>query len=69
VTYLVIIEGVPGNYSAYVPDLPGCITVGETISEIQQNIKEAITLYAEESNSRGHAMPESTTQAMVISAA
>ena len=38
--YVVIIEGAPGtNYSAYVPDLPGCIATGDTVAEYEVNIK------------------------------
>ncbi len=32
--YAVIIEGEPGNYSAYVPHLPGCVTVGDKVDEV-----------------------------------
>jgi predicted RNase H-like HicB family nuclease len=47
--YVVIIEECKnGGCSAYVPDLPGCISVGESIKEIEINIKEAIDLYIEE---------------------
>lgn len=45
--YLLIIEKSDGNYSAFVPDLPGCITVGETIDEVIEHAREAITLYLE----------------------
>ena len=38
--YAIIIEKARDNYSAYVPDLPGCVTVGDTIEEIKQNIQE-----------------------------
>jgi predicted RNase H-like HicB family nuclease len=43
--YLVIIEPGDHNYSAYVPDLPGCITTGTTYKEVKKNIGEAITLH------------------------
>lgn len=43
--YAVVIEKAQGNYSAYVPDLPGCIATGETIAEVQQLIREAIELH------------------------
>jgi len=47
--YVVIIEECKnGGYSAYVPDLPGCISIGESMKEIETNIKEAIDLYIEE---------------------
>lgn len=45
--YAVIIEQAEGNYSAYVPDLPGCITIGNSIAEIEQNIREAIEFHLE----------------------
>lgn len=60
--YLVITEGEKGNYSAYVPDLPGCISVGETIQEIESNIREAIHLYLDEIARRGDEPPPATTQ-------
>ena len=43
--YLIIIEKGEHNYSAYVPDLPGCITTGATYEEVQKNMHEAITLH------------------------
>ena len=43
--YAVIIEKAEGNYSAYVPDLLCCVTVGYTIEEVKQNIQEAIEFH------------------------
>lgn len=40
--YAVIIEWAETNYSAYVPDLPGCVSVGDTLEEVTRNIREAI---------------------------
>jgi predicted RNase H-like HicB family nuclease len=42
--YGIVIEKAQSNYSAYVPDLPGCVPTGATIEEIEQQIKEAISL-------------------------
>jgi predicted RNase H-like HicB family nuclease len=67
--YLVIIEGERGNYSAYAPDLPGCITVGETREEIETNMREAIDAYLQETSSRGVPTPPALTQAITISVA
>ena len=39
-----------GGFSVYVPDLPGCISQGETFEEAQKNIKEAIELYLEDAD-------------------
>jgi len=43
--YLIIIESGEHNYSAYVPDLPGCITTGATHEEVQKNMRDAIALH------------------------
>ena len=43
--YLVVIEKAEGNYSAYVPDLPGCIAVGDTVDECETSIQEAIEFH------------------------
>ena len=43
--YAVVIEQAEGNYSAQVSDLPGCVTTGASIEEIEDNIQEAITFH------------------------
>lgn len=43
--FAVVIEKAKGNYSAYSPDLPGCIAVGDTIEETLQNMQAAIRLH------------------------
>ena len=40
--YAIVIEKTAGNYSAYVPDLPGCIATGATVAETEKSIREAI---------------------------
>ena len=40
--YAIVIEKADGNYSAYVPDLPGCIATGATVEETETSIREAI---------------------------
>ena len=42
VRYAIVIENAGSNYSAYVPDFPGCIAAGETVAEVEQLIREAI---------------------------
>lgn len=59
--YAVIIEQAEGNYSAYVPDLPGCITTGASIEEIEKNIREAIELHIDGLREDGLPIPESST--------
>ncbi len=56
--YLIVIEKARGNYSAYVPDLPGCVTTGKTMDEIQHNIQEAIELHLEGMCRSGEPIPE-----------
>jgi len=43
--YAVVIEKAEGNYSAYVPDLPGCVATGETLESVEGEIREAIRFH------------------------
>jgi predicted RNase H-like HicB family nuclease len=43
--YAIVIEAANGNFSAYVPDLPGCIATGETVEETEREIREAIEFH------------------------
>ena len=43
--YAVVIEKAQGNFSAYVPDLPGCVATGATISEVESQVREAIEFH------------------------
>ena len=45
--YAVVIENAGSNFSAYVPDLPGCVATGATLSEAEQAIREAIEFHLE----------------------
>ena len=64
--YAVVIEKGPNNLSAYVPDLPGCITTGKTLEEIERNIREAIELHLEGLREDGDAIPEPSTAVQYI---
>jgi predicted RNase H-like HicB family nuclease len=57
------------NWGAYVPDLPGCVSTGETLQEAQHNIREAIQLHLEGLKAEGLPIPEPTTQADKVSVA
>lgn len=59
--YAIVIEKAAGNYSAYVPDLPGCIATGVTLEEVEQQIKEAIYFHLEGLREEGLPIPEATT--------
>jgi predicted RNase H-like HicB family nuclease len=59
--YAVIIEQAEGNFSAYVPDLPGCVTTGASVSEVERNIREAIEFHIEGLHEDGLAIPKPST--------
>lgn len=65
--YVVIIEETTdGGYSAYVPDLPVCFTVGNTLDEVKVNIREAIELYLDEVRETGMVMPMPRTISALV---
>ena len=67
--YLVILEHAEGsNYSAYVPDLPGCVSTGDTQQEVLENIRQAIALHLEGMIEDKLPIPEPTTQAEYVEA-
>jgi len=45
--YLVIVEHAGDNYSAYAPDVPGCVSAGDTIEETLRNFQEALQMHLE----------------------
>ncbi len=45
--YLIVVEKAGGNYSAYSPDLPGCVATGDTREQVLQNMHEAIELHVQ----------------------
>ena len=62
IEYTVIYERGQTNWGAYVPDLPGCVSIGDTLAEVQENIKEAIALYLEVLKEDGQPIPEPSTE-------
>lgn len=66
--YAVVVEKAKGNYSAYVPDLPGCIAVGDTVEEIQQQIQEAIEFHLEGMREHGEVIPKPSSEPRIIMA-
>ena len=67
--YAIVIEKEKGNYSAYVPDLPGCITTDDTIKEIEKNMIEAISLHLEGLKEEGLPIPEPMTNCQYLEVA
>lgn len=59
-SYTVVIEKGETSYGAYVPDLPGCVAVGETKEEVEALIKEAVELHLEMMREEGLLLPEPT---------
>lgn len=59
--YAVVIEKAEGNYSAYVPDLPGCVATGITREEVEREIREAIRLHLQGLKEDGLSIPEPTS--------
>jgi predicted RNase H-like HicB family nuclease len=59
--YAIIIEKANGNYSAYVPDLPGCVATGDTVAETIREIREAIEFHLEGMRLAGEPIPEPTS--------
>jgi predicted RNase H-like HicB family nuclease len=57
VRYGIVIEKGEANYSAYVPDLPGCVTTGATVAEIMRNMREAIELHLAGMSEDGENIP------------
>ena len=56
--YAVVFERTPNNYGAYAPDVPGCVSVGDTWTEMQAMIREALTFHIEAMVENGEAIPE-----------
>ena len=61
--YVVVIEKSDKNYGAYVPDLPGCVAVGETRAEALRLIDEAIDLHLQSMRTSGELVPPPATTA------
>ena len=66
--YLVIYEGGGKSYSAYVPDLPGCVAAGRSLPQVKKLIREAIALHIEGMEEDGLPIPKPTTRAELVPA-
>jgi predicted RNase H-like HicB family nuclease len=65
-SYLVVLEHGPESWGAYVPDLPGCVAVGETREEAERLIREAIDFHLEGLRRDGDPIPEPTSSAAYV---
>ena len=59
--YAIVIEKAKSNYSAYVPDLPGCVATGKTVKETEKEIREAIEFHLEGMREDGTSIPRPTS--------
>lgn len=64
--YLVVIESGPTSFGAYVPDLPGCVAVGQTRNEVTTLIHEAIEFHIEDLRSRGEPVPKPSSSSELV---
>ena len=60
--YAIVIEKAESNYSAYVPDLPGCIATGATVAETEAQIREAIEFHLEGLREDGLPIPQPSSK-------
>jgi predicted RNase H-like HicB family nuclease len=67
--YAMIIEQGERNYSAYLPDLPGCIATGKTVEELKRRMSQAIELHLRGMREDGLPIPEPTSLAEYVEAA
>jgi predicted RNase H-like HicB family nuclease len=66
--YAIVIEKAEGNYSAYVPDLPGCVATAPTVEATEQEIREAIRFHIEGLKEDGLPVPKPTSIADYVEA-
>ena len=64
--FLIVIEKANGNYSAYSPDLPGCVATGATREEAEQNMYQDIEMHIKGLHEDGLPVPESTSFAEYV---
>lgn len=66
--YAIVIEKAEANYSAYVPDLPGCVATGGSVEEAEREIREAIRFHIDGLKEDGLPVPEATSIADYVEA-
>lgn len=66
--YAIVIEAAEGNYSAYVPDLPGCVATAPSQGELELAIKEAIAMHIDGLREDGLPVPAATSKVEYVDA-
>jgi predicted RNase H-like HicB family nuclease len=64
--YLIVIEKAATGFSAYSPDLPGCVSTGSTHDEIEKNIREAIEFHVAGFRQEGYELPLPSTYSIYV---
>lgn len=67
--YVVVYEHAKRNWSAYSPDVPGCMATGKTRAEVEQNFREALAFHIEGLKAEGLPIPEPTSETGHVSVA
>jgi predicted RNase H-like HicB family nuclease len=67
--YAIVIEKAESNYSAYVPDLPGCVSTGATVEETEQSIREAIAFHLDGMREDGVPIPPASSHVEYVEVA
>ena len=67
--YAIVIEDAGENFSAYVPDLPGCVSTGTSVDEVTEHIQEAIAFHIESLREHGEEVPPPTSRASSVQVA
>ena len=67
--YLIVIEPTNTGFSAYSPDLPGCVSTGATRHECESNMREAIEFHLDGLREEGEAVPQPATSAAFVDVA
>lgn len=67
--WAIVIEESEGNYGAYVPDLPGCVTTGDTLDEVRAMMREAIEFHLDGMREDGEPTPEPSTRIAYVEVA
>jgi predicted RNase H-like HicB family nuclease len=64
--YLIVVEATSTGCSAYSPDLPGCVSTGETREEVEKNMQEAIEFHVEGLRLDGSLIPPARTYSSYV---
>ncbi len=67
--YLIVIEETGSGFSAYSPDIPGCVSTGRSREEVERNMREAIEFHLDGLREGGHPIPKPSTSAAYVDVA